>query len=93
MERARKTRVQLSKGELCPHSLQTWFWPQHAYLENKGKLNIPADRPIESDQDEETDLEEPYDDIEIVEQTALDHFNAVLMKAQRLAVKAEKNNP
>jgi hypothetical protein len=41
----------------------------------------------------ETDIREPYDGPEIVEQTALDHFNAILQKAQRLAAEAEKEKP
>jgi hypothetical protein len=43
--------------------------------------------------EEETDFEEPYDGLEIAEQTALDHFNAILQKAQILATKAEKDKP
>jgi hypothetical protein len=42
---------------------------------------------------EETDLEKPCYGLEIVEQSALDHFNAVLQKAQELAAKAERENP
>ena len=51
----------------------------------------PAVKECEGGQrEEETDLEEPYDDLEIVEQSALDHFNTVLQKAQSLAAKAER---
>jgi len=38
-------------------------------------------------------LEEPYYGLEIMEQSELDHFNAVLQKAQKLAAKAERENP
>ena len=41
--------------------------------------------------EEETDLEQAYDSLEIVKQTALDHFNAILQNAQRLAVEAKKD--
>jgi hypothetical protein len=41
----------------------------------------------------ETDFEEPYNGLEIVEQSELDHFNAILQEAQRLAAKAEKDKP
>jgi hypothetical protein len=62
---------------------------------------IPANRPLQpADEKDEgaqgedrTDLEESYDGLEIVEQSALDHFNAVLLKAQRTAAKAEKEKP
>ena len=36
------------------------------------------------------DLENPYNDPEIVEQSALNHFNAILQKAQRTTAEAEK---
>jgi hypothetical protein len=39
---------------------------------------------------EETHLEEPEDGLEIVEISALDHFNAILKEAQRVAAKVEK---
>ena len=39
-------------------------------------------------------MEEPNNDLEpeIVEQSALDHFSAILQKAQRLAAEAERQN-
>jgi len=39
-------------------------------------------------------MEEPNDDLEpeIIEQSALDHFSAILQKAQRLAAEAERQN-
>jgi len=43
--------------------------------------------------EEEPDLEESDDGLEIVEQSALDHFNAVLQEAQKLAAKAEREKP
>lgn len=58
---------------------------------------IPADRPLSTcgvkagQGEEETNLEKQYDGLEIVEQSALDHFNSILQKAQKLAAKAEKN--
>ena len=39
---------------------------------------------------EETDSEEPCHGLEIVEQSELDHFSAVLQKAQELAAEAER---
>jgi hypothetical protein len=38
-------------------------------------------------------FEELHDDLEIVEQSALDHFNFILQKAQSLAAKQEHVNP
>ncbi len=43
--------------------------------------------------EEETDLKETHDSLEIVEQSALDHFNNILLKAQGLAAKAEREKP
>jgi hypothetical protein len=43
--------------------------------------------------EEETDLEETHDSLEIVEQSALDHFNNILLKAQELAANAEREKP
>ena len=43
---------------------------------------------------EETNLDNSYDgDIEIVKQSELDHFNAILQKAQTLAAKKEREKP
>jgi hypothetical protein len=39
------------------------------------------------------DPEGSFDGLEIVEQSALDHFMAVLQNAQKIAVEAEKNQP
>jgi hypothetical protein len=71
------------------------------YLENKDQLIILNDRPLQpavkegegGQREEETDIEEPYDGFEIVEQSALDHFNAILQKAQQLAAEAERMKP
>jgi hypothetical protein len=38
-------------------------------------------------------IEERYEGLEIVEQSALDHFNAVLQKAQRATAEAEREMP
>jgi hypothetical protein len=44
----------------------------------------PAIEKCESGQEEvEIVFEEQYDDLEIVEQLALDHFNSILQKAQK----------
>jgi hypothetical protein len=40
--------------------------------------------------EEEIDIEESDDGLEIAEQSALDHFNAILRKAQRAATEAER---
>ena len=42
---------------------------------------------------EEPGFEEENLELKIVEQSALNHFNAILQKAQSLATKAEKENP
>jgi len=60
-----------------------------AYLKIKDRLIIPTGRPLQSSveecdsgqQEEEMDFEEPFCGLEIVEQSALDHFNAILQKA------------
>ena len=39
---------------------------------------------------DERNLEDPCSGLEIVEQSKLDHFNAILKEAQRVAVKAER---
>jgi len=39
------------------------------------------------------DFEEPFCGLEIVEQSALDHFNAILQKAQTLVAQAEMEKP
>ena len=39
---------------------------------------------------DEINLEDPCSGLEIVEQSKLDHFNAILKEAQRVAVKAER---
>ena len=70
------------------------------YFENKDKTLIPTNRPLQpanekyegGQREEETDFEE-FCDLEIVEQSALDHFNTVLQKAQRIVAKAEKEKP
>ena len=59
---------------------------------------ISNDRPLQpaveecegGQTEEETDLD---DGLEIVEQSALNHFSAILQKAQSLAAEAEKKNP
>ena len=55
----------------------------------------PMPEECESGQkEEETNLDNQYDgDIEIVEQSELDHFNAILQKAQTLAAKKEREKP
>src|SRR5260221_11395018 len=66
--------------------------------QNKGILNDPDDRPLQpavgewegGQMEEEINVD---DCLEIVEQSALDHFSAVLQEAQRAAAKAEKENP
>jgi len=58
---------------------------------------IPANGPlstcgIEAGQgEEEINLEKQYDGLEIVKQSALDHFNSILQKAQKLAAKVERD--
>jgi hypothetical protein len=48
----------------------------------------------QGEEDSETGFNNPYDDdLEIVEQSALDHFNSILQKAQSLAAKAEIEKP
>ena len=67
----------------------------------EGKTIIPDDTILQpavgmcegGQREEEIDIEEPCYDLEIVEQTALEHFNAVLQKAQEVAAEAEKKNP
>ena len=39
------------------------------------------------------DLKEQYNGLEIAEQFALDHFNAILKEAQRAIAEADKKNP
>lgn len=39
-----------------------------------------------SDCEDEVDLEDPFDGPEIVEQSALEHFSAVLQEAQQIAI-------
>src|SRR6266566_9082563 len=72
-----------------------------AHLKNKGTLTIPDDIPIQpvveecegGQGEEETDIKDPYDGLEIVEQLELDHFNAILQKAQKLAMEAQGERP
>jgi hypothetical protein len=60
---------------------------------NSGPLQ-PAVEEYEADQEGgEIAIEEPYDGLEIIEQSALDHFNSILHKAQRAAAQAEKEKP
>jgi hypothetical protein len=55
---------------------------------------LPSVEVCEGDLTEEgSDLEDPCHGLEIVEQSALDHFHAVLQKAQRLAAEAENVEP
>jgi hypothetical protein len=71
------------------------------HLKNKDNTIISTDEPLwqavdecEGGQEEvEMIIEEPYTNLEIVEQLALNHFNSILLKAQRLAAKAERRNP
>jgi hypothetical protein len=66
------------------------------YLKNKDNTITSTDEPLWQAVDEckggqeevKMIIEEPYTDLEIVEQSALDHFNSILLKAQRLAVTA-----
>ena len=55
----------------------------------------PMPKECESRQGKEkTNLDNPYDnDLEIVVQSELDHFNAILQKAQSLAAKKEREKP
>jgi hypothetical protein len=57
--------------------------------------NRPGIEEHEGSQEEEgTNPEEPCDDdLEIVEQSALDHFSDILQKAQCLATQAERERP
>lgn len=72
-----------------------------AHLENKDKLIISDDIPLQpaveecesGHEEEEMDIDGPYDGLEIVEQSALDHFNAILQKAQSVAAEAEREKP
>ena len=55
----------------------------------------PTDGPlqpvsVECEGGQETEFEETFDGLEIVKQSALDHFNAILQKAQNLAEEAER---
>lgn len=71
-----------------------------SHAKNKDNVDIrsldsPLDsppQPAEGDQwEKEIDLDDPSDDdLEIVEQSELDHFCAILQKAQRLAADAER---
>jgi hypothetical protein len=71
------------------------------HLKNKDNTIISTDKPLwqavdecEGSQEEvEIIIEEPYTDLEIVKQSALDHFNSILLKAQKLAAEAERRNP
>ena len=71
----------------------------HLLISEKDIIAIPADSLLyhiveeckDGQREEETDIEEPYD-LEIVKQSAFDHFNATLQRAQRLAAQAEKEN-
>lgn len=74
-----------------------------AFLKNKDNLILSNDHDIllqpvvqeceDGHGEEEIHVEEPYNGLEIVEQSALDHFNAVLQKAQRAATEAQKEKP
>jgi hypothetical protein len=65
-----------------------------------GNKDTPPDTPLqpavdcEDGQREDSDSEEEesvlYDDLEILEQSSLDHFNAILQNAQKIAAKAER---
>jgi hypothetical protein len=74
------------------------------HLKNKDKIVTSADKPFQhaidkckggtgGQEEVEMVIEEPYTNLEIVKQSALDHFNSILQKAQRLAAEAERRNP
>jgi hypothetical protein len=64
-------------------------------------MAIPIHRPLQpaidecedGQEEERTDSEEPCDELEIIEQSALDHFSATLRKAQYLSAQAEREKP
>jgi hypothetical protein len=96
-KKAREARAQGAQGELCKPLTPALIHWQHAYVENIDKINNPNDRHLQpaaeecggGQREDEIDIEEPYEGLEIVEQSALDHFNAILQKAQGLAALAQ----
>jgi hypothetical protein len=103
IQNARNARVQRSQGEFCQPLRAPALIPTaaFAYLKFKDKAIIPTDMPLQSaveecesgQGEEKTDSEELDDGLEIVEQSELDHFNAILQTAQRLAAESEKKAP
>ena len=100
-KRAREARVQSAQSEFC-RPLTPVLIPADIVtprlLQNKGILIDSDDRPLQPAVGEweggQVEEEINIDDcLEIVEQSALDHFSAVLQEAQRAAAKAEKENP
>ncbi len=100
-KRAREARVQSAQSEFC-RPLTPVLIPADIVTprlsQNKGILIDPDDRPLQPAVREweggQVEEEINVDDcLEIVEQSALDHFSAVLQEAQRAAAKAEKENP
>jgi len=97
-KRAREVRVQRAQSEFCQPLLQPRFLLTPRLSQYKDILNDPDDGPLQpaigewegGQVEEEIDVD---DCLEIVEQSALDHFNSVLQKAQRAAAQAEKDNP
>ncbi|KAN0111274.1 hypothetical protein V8E52_008649 [Russula decolorans] len=69
------------------------------YFENKDNLIISDNGPLQhaveecegGQAEEEIAVKEPYNGLEIVEQSALDHFSAILQKAQRAAAEASRD--
>src|SRR5713226_5551390 len=70
-------------------------------LKNQDNIVTSTDEPLQHAVDEceggqeevEMVIEEPYTDLNIVDQSTLYHFNSILQKAQRLAVEAERRKP
>jgi len=68
-----------------------------AYLTNKDTFIIsdgtfiqPVEEFTDGQEKEKTDVENLYDGPEIVKQSELDHFNAILLKAQKHTVEAQR---
>jgi hypothetical protein len=58
-----------------------------------GSLQPAIDEHEDGQEEVRTDSEEPGDDLEIIDQSALDQFSATLQKAQYLAAQAEREKP
>lgn len=89
-QRAREARLQKSQGELCRPSHSGQYPPMILIsIKNKDRSNIPASQlfqpAIEESDDGQGDDEMDINNLEIVEQLALDHFSVFLREAQELA--------